>query len=594
MRNGTVAFVVALGVVAMLASPGLARIDRAEATSRAVIDDAYDRGVIDLDQKILLKAYAVYEPDRLPEEYRGGRLEKCGVPAIDEIEQALDDVSPEVASEIRRLRARPSNTDYIDTTHFRIHYDTSGTHKILNWPDTSYRDAIAASAEQSWADEIDVLGLRQPPDDGGDPDDGGGSSHYDIYVQNLSGVYGYCQGTYTVPATPQTDCTSYVVIDNDYAGFGYPEPQDPMKVTVAHEFCHALQNAHDYTEPTWYKECTSVWAEDYVYDSINDYTQYIPYFYSYPYRSIDWNDGSGLRIYGSTVWNFYLAENFGSGIIADIWYACEGGLTPMQYIDIVLGGYGSSIEDSFADFALWNFFTGGRDDGSHYNEGASWSLVSTTMQYNLYPIVDGEPYSTYRPDYYAANYIKLNSPGTGWKGLHIAYDGPWPGTTPNAAFVATGDLGGVESEYAEIALNMMGNGEVTVQDWDTLSYAMLVVVNQTDNVNDMVYLYDVEQVDTGIETSEAFALKPASPNPFTGSTSIAYTVPTGGGHVEVTIYDVSGRAVRSLVGQQLPAGGGVAVWDGLDTRGEKVASGVYFARLDIDGLTASGKLMYLK
>ena len=64
--------------------------------------------------------------------------------------------------------------------------------------------------------------------------------------------------------------------------------------------------------------------------------------------------------------------------------------------------------------------------------------------------------------------------------------------------------------------------------------------------------------------------------------------------VEITIYDVAGREVRTLVGEKLQAGDGVAVWDGLDGRGEKVASGVYFARLNIDGLTASGKLMYLK
>ncbi len=596
MRNGIMVFVLSVAMLALLAVPGLAKVERAEVTTRAVIDDALEQGDIDFDRAVLLKAYAIYAPDRLPEAYLGGRIDKCGLPLIEEIEEAMESVSSEVADEIRGLRARPVLTHYIDTTHFRIHYTITGQGAILGWPDTTYRDAICVAAENSWTQEVDVLGLREPPDDGGDPDGGGGSSHYDIYVQNLSGVYGYCAGSYTVPSTPQTDCTSYAVIDNDYAGFGYPDPQDPMKVTVAHEFCHALQNAHDYTEPVWYKECTSVWAEDYVYDSINDYTAYIPYFYSYPYRSIDWNDGSGLRMYGSAVWNFFLSENFGPGIIPDIWYQCEGGLEPMAHIDVVLGAsYGSSIEEAFADFAVWNYFTGTRDDGSHYDEGSTWSLVATTRQYNLYPIVDGEPLATYKPDYYAANYIRFNNPGTGWNGLHVASDGPWPRTTANSAFLCASDSGSSESELGEMTLNMMGNGETTVQDWDTLSHVMLVVVNQTDNVNDMNYTYDVEQVDTGIEgASYELALKPASPNPFRGSTSIAYTVPTGGGQVDITIYDVAGREVRTLVGEALPAGDGAAVWDGLDTRGEKVASGVYFARLDIDGLTASGKLMYLK
>jgi len=368
-----------------------------------------------------------------------------------------------------------------------------------------------------------------------------------------------------------------------------------MKVTVAHEFCHGLQNAHDYTEDVWYKECTSVWIEDHMYDSINDYTQYIVYFTSKPYRSIDWNDGTGLRIYGSCIWNFYLAENFGPGVVIDNWVECEGPLDTMAEIDIVLGRIGSSIEEAFADFALWNFFTGSRCDGAHYDEGSTWPLVNTTMSYNLYPVVDGEPISTYKPDGYGANYIQFNQGAGGYDGLHIMYDGPWPGSVPNAAFVVTRTSGGVTQEYAELALNMMGNAEVTVEDWDTLSYATLVVANQTDNVADMNYLYGAEQVETGVEESmHELALKPASPNPFTSATSIAYIVPAGGGLVDITIYDVNGREVRRLVDARMPAGDGVAVWDGLDSRGERVASGVYFARLDVDGLTASGKLMYLK
>jgi len=134
-----------------------------------------------------------------------------------------------------------------------------------------------------------------------------------------------------------------------------------------------------------------------------------------------------------------------------------------------------------------------------------------------------------------------------------------------------------------------------VEGWDGLSYVMMIVANQTDNVNDMEYTYCAEQVETGVEEGTyEFALKPASPNPFTGATSIAYSVPAGGGAVDITIYDVNGRVVRDLVDAQMPAGEGSAVWDGLDSRGERVASGVYFARLNIDGLTASGKLMYLK
>jgi flagellar hook assembly protein FlgD len=123
----------------------------------------------------------------------------------------------------------------------------------------------------------------------------------------------------------------------------------------------------------------------------------------------------------------------------------------------------------------------------------------------------------------------------------------------------------------------------------------MVVINPNTTGDNMAYTYDAEETDTGIEDEVyQLALKAASPNPFTEETSIAYTVPTGGGLVEITVYDVTGREVRTLVSDRLPAGDGAVRWDGLDDHGNAVATGVYFARLDVDGLTASGKLLMLK
>jgi hypothetical protein len=128
-----------------------------------------------------------------------------------------------------------------------------------------------------------------------------------------------------------------------------------------------------------------------------------------------------------------------------------------------------------------------------------------------------------------------------------------------------------------------------------MQFASLIVANCDAGANDMNYSYNADQVYTGApDDAYAFGLKAASPNPFAGSTSIAYSVPTGGGTVDIVIYDVNGREVRQLVSQPMEAGAGNAVWDGLDNTGQRVASGVYFARLDIDGLTASGKLIMLK
>jgi hypothetical protein len=596
MRKPAVVLSLCVVVILALASVASSRPTAQEITTRAAIDAAYASGAIDHAEMILQKAYSIYAPDKLALEFRGGTIDKSGTPLVDEIDRALPDLPQDVADEIRGLRARPTCHEYIDTTHFRIHYNTSGQGMILGWPNTEYRDAIAVAAENSWTEEITNMGFRQPPDDGGDPDGGGGSSHYDIYVQNLSGVYGYCQGSYTVPSTPQTDCTSYCVIDNDYYGFGYPDPQDPMKVTVAHEFCHACQNAHDYSEDVWYKEATSTWIEDHIYDSINDYRNYLPYIFSNLYQALDWEDGTGLRIYGACIWNFYLTERFGAQIVPEIWYALEGSSGVFNMIGGVLtSSYGSTIEDEITGFYIWNFFTGARDDGAHYDEGAYWPQIVFNRLHSTYPVVNGAPYTSHQPDHMGANYIKFIAPGGPEDLLNVAYDGPNPSTVPNSAYIVYEESSGHAFEYGGISLNMLGNGNIDVTGWDTMSYACLIAVNATDNVNNMSYTYDAEQDNSGVSgESYAFEMKPASPNPFTETTSIAYTVPTQGGYVEITVYDVTGREIRRLLSGEMPGGHGVALWDGLDNDGERVASGVYFARLDVDGLTAMGKLMVLK
>jgi hypothetical protein len=584
--------------LAVLLGSASAKLDRAEMTTRAVIEEAYREGSIDRCEMILEMAYSIYAHSKLSPELRGGRVDRCGTGIADEIERALPDLPRDVADEIRRLRARPICDEHVDTEHFRIHYDTSGIHEILS---AAYLDSIEIAAEHSWACLIEGLGFREPPPDGSDPDGGGGSDHYDIYVQSLAGVYGYCTQSYTVPGTPQTDCTSYLVIDNDYAGFGYPDPADPMKVTAAHEFGHACQNAHDYTEETWYKECTSVWVEDYCYDDIDDYVQYLPYFLNSPYRSLDWDDATGLRIYGSCVWNHWLAQYHEPACVVAMWYAAEGSAPTYSVFDIVLSGsYGSSLEEALGWFAVWNFFTGSRDDGNHYEEGGSWLAVPMQRTYTSYPIVGGAPHEPHRPDAAGANYIRFTNPSPGgvWNGLNIVYDGPWIGTIPSFAYVNYQVDGGSTAEYGEIPLTMAGNGVIAVDGWDAMAYACLVVANLTTNVNDMNYTYDSHQVspaDTDSVANYAFALRPASPNPFGESTSISFTVPNAGGSVDVTIYDVAGRKVRDLVcGEWMDEGDCVAAWNGLDEAGHPVGSGIYLVRLTIDGETAREKLVALK
>ena len=84
-----------------------------------------------------------------------------------------------------------------------------------------------------------------------------------------------------------------------------------------------------------------------------------------------------------------------------------------------------------------------------------------------------------------------------------------------------------------------------------------------------------------------------APNPFNPRTTIEFAT-VGSGHVALKVYDVSGRLVRTLADEGLPAGIHSRVWDSKDDHGVSVASGVYFYRLTADGKTFTQKMMLLK
>ncbi len=85
-----------------------------------------------------------------------------------------------------------------------------------------------------------------------------------------------------------------------------------------------------------------------------------------------------------------------------------------------------------------------------------------------------------------------------------------------------------------------------------------------------------------------------SPNPFNPLTTIRYHVPAGARSVHLEIFDQRGRLVRTLTEGPAAAGWQQAIWDGRDGAGRTLASGIYFARLDVDGLVRIQKMALVK
>jgi len=92
---------------------------------------------------------------------------------------------------------------------------------------------------------------------------------------------------------------------------------------------------------------------------------------------------------------------------------------------------------------------------------------------------------------------------------------------------------------------------------------------------------------------ESFYLFPAFPNPFNPSTTIAYELPEQS-DVSLTVYDISGRTVSTLVNETMQPGNYEAMWNGSDVTGKSVSTGVYFARLEAGEFSSVVKMVYLR
>ncbi len=88
--------------------------------------------------------------------------------------------------------------------------------------------------------------------------------------------------------------------------------------------------------------------------------------------------------------------------------------------------------------------------------------------------------------------------------------------------------------------------------------------------------------------ASSLTLTQNAPNPFTvnSTTVIGYAVPTDG-PVNIRVYDVLGREVKTLISTDLKAGSYTAEWNGIDNHGMPVQTGVYYCRIESAGKSQS-------
>jgi len=103
---------------------------------------------------------------------------------------------------------------------------------------------------------------------------------------------------------------------------------------------------------------------------------------------------------------------------------------------------------------------------------------------------------------------------------------------------------------------------------------------------------DAQGDGSATETAQAL-MRPNTPNPFNPETLIAFELPDAS-QVQLEVYDIRGRRVRTLASEPYSDGTHSVMWNGHSDDGQPVAGGVYFARLVAGGQQAVQRMLLVK
>lgn len=164
-------------------------------------------------------------------------------------------------------------------------------------------------------------------------------------------------------------------------------------------------------------------------------------------------------------------------------------------------------------------------------------------------------------------------------------------------YFPAGTLGGNYDLEFYADLNMNGSYDAPPTD-----HAWRVSSNDLAGDSEVMFAHNTDFVDLDwllvsvknlAQVPDDFAISGNFPNPFNPTTTIRYNL-NEAAEVQLTIYDIQGRMVRSLVQSSLSAGSYQAAWDGMDDTANPVPAGVYLVRLQSPQNATTHRMLLLK
>jgi hypothetical protein len=148
--------------------------------------------------------------------------------------------------------------------------------------------------------------------------------------------------------------------------------------------------------------------------------------------------------------------------------------------------------------------------------------------------------------------------------------------------------------YMLIIDTLQSNGLLSVHGMWDISASDGEFSTESEN-GPFTLTFDISQVSVGKEViiPTEFALHQNYPNPFNPTTTIAYDLPERS-QVNLVIYDLLGRHVRTLVTQYEEAGYRFIIWDGTNDQGQQVGTGVYLYQIRAGDYVKTKKMVLLR
>jgi hypothetical protein len=350
-------------------------------------------------QAALQRALALFAPERATASYRAAATNvdpRSATLVLRDVAARLTKLSDSDRRLARAILARPTDgasegpagwdgiprryRERVCTPRFCVHWVRRGDEKPSltdrrprnGRPD--YVDKTIANVRAVWEKEIGALDYKKPLPDGSSSSHHGGNPNrrIDIFISQIGnqGLYGYCTTDEPRPsASNNRQVSAYCVIDNDFRRAEFQSGaygNNANKVTLAHEFFHAVQFAYDYFDNRAMMEGTATWMEDQVFTGVNDNRQYLARspLGATPWAPLDLFQSSGPFAgwqYGTWIWYRFLSENLGAGsadlplIVRRIWQeAVESGQNGFFAIAPALASRGTTVRAQMMRFGAWN------------------------------------------------------------------------------------------------------------------------------------------------------------------------------------------------------------------------------------------------